>query len=65
MKRNPRGHFDSSVSCPKCGSKMRYYEGEDEGSGDVLFNYLQLECKSCDHVVHDWNDDFVWPDDAA
>lgn len=46
------------ITCPKCGGSMTLYEGEDEFSTNELHPYSQLICKSCCHIIHDWEDEF-------
>ena len=51
---------EGDVNCPKCGAAMTFWEGEDEGSGDVLIPYAHYWCAACDVTIHDYDDEFPW-----
>lgn len=58
------------MHCPVCEKKLgreEYHEGEDEGSGDVLRPYAYWLCGECNTQIHDWDDEFDYPEwiDAA
>ncbi len=47
-----------------CGSKMHYYEGEDEFSTNELHWFAQWTCDSCGRVIRDFEEDFSFPEDV-
>jgi hypothetical protein len=50
------------VKC-KCGAEMVFYEGEDEKSDGRMMDYAYWSCPSCDAIVHDYDDEFEYPED--
>lgn len=51
------------MKCQKCKSGMELVTGEDEGSGDTLFEYSYYLCQKCGHIINDYDDEFEWPGD--
>lgn len=50
------------MKCPKCAAAMTLYEGLDEKSDGSRMAFMNWECPtSVDHTIHDWEDDFEWP----
>jgi len=46
-----------------CGAEMKYTEGEDEFGTNELHWYAQWDCPSCDRVVRDFEEEFIFPDE--
>ena len=49
------------MKCRQCDGEMTYFEGEDEGSGDMLIPYQYWWCPICDLTIHDYDDEFEEP----
>lgn len=52
------------MRCPICGAEMTLHEGEDEKSDGRIYPYAHYLCPS-GHVVHDYEDEFVWPEEKT
>ena len=52
------------MKCPKCSAPMTFFEGEDEFGTNELYPYHEWRCSTCSHVVHDYDDEFEYPEDV-
>jgi hypothetical protein len=52
------------MECPDCHEEMRFVEAVAEGAGDVLMPYSYYWC-SCGYEIHDYEDEFEWPEDES
>jgi len=50
------------MKCPTDGEELQFIITMDEGDGDTLFAIPYYRCLKCQLVIHDYDDEFEYPD---